>query len=149
MARYDWKSIESQVSKIAYDLDEPFDASYAILYDPDNGKVEIEKNPSSSSWEKTGWDHIGTIEGLGIDGMKISVWDPSTGETKFEEEGMFDLPEPEVEKTTEDTRIESEEELRCHEKGGEYVRGYYKNDGTYVRGYCRHTTGYMRKKRRR
>ena len=36
-----------------------------------------------------------------------------------------------------DRRIESVGESRCREEGGEYVRGYRRDDGIYVHGFCR------------
>ena len=36
-----------------------------------------------------------------------------------------------------DRRIESLQESRCREEGGEYVHGYRRDDGIYVRGFCR------------
>ncbi|PYB68536.1 hypothetical protein DMB44_04170 [Thermoplasma sp. Kam2015] len=91
----DWGKIERAAYDWIYEIDEPFEGKWAVLVDDDNpGKVEFEQLPTASRWDLTGWTQVGTIEGLGLDGIELSLIDPCTGKTVIHEVGDFNIRYP-------------------------------------------------------
>ena len=72
-----------------------FEERYAVLLSRE-GKVEFEKMPSASGkfWDEEGFSEIGYVQGLGRDGIKVYL--EIDGE-RFEDQGFFDLPDPDTE----------------------------------------------------
>ncbi len=88
-----WDQIEKQIYDFVYSFDEPWEGTYAILVSKYTGKVEFAKLPDASSdyWEENGWEEIGHIEGIGLDGMVIDV---DYKGHKIHEQGYFDIDIP-------------------------------------------------------
>ncbi|PYB68568.1 hypothetical protein DMB44_04335, partial [Thermoplasma sp. Kam2015] len=88
-----FEKAKDEAFRFVYEQDEFFEGRYAILYK--DGSVEFERMPTASDWNATGWMELGYVEGLGLDGILIKIVDPDTDRVLFEEQGMFNLPEPE------------------------------------------------------
>ncbi|WP_153280137.1 hypothetical protein [Thermoplasma sp. Kam2015] len=85
----DWEKIERATYDWVSKIEEPFEGKYAVLYK--DGAVEFEKLPRASRWA---WVKVGVIEGLGLDGIELSLIDPCTGKTVIHEVGDFNIRYP-------------------------------------------------------